>query len=364
MAMMGEYQDELGGGMPEGEYQGHRVIPIDPAEVERVVNEFRSKLNTEQPVSTEFHKVSEERFMTSMGDAVAYHTETQPSQMYQGEMSGMESYMSAPNASVSAGMLGSVSGSAGGMHVHAASSTEFIQGPFIQCDVFPNKMAAVHDVWSGCNFCAQVQEALEEQGKEHPGKYFSRGVTAPRFNRYHDEFNANGTLMTGPSPPMSSDARAGIGIVLERSEDGVVYIKRIAADGPAAREGTLQVGDVLLQVDGVPARGMGQELTNLIVGPPATVVALLIERDGQLVQADVRRATPVASNVASSNFKTYTELPFYISEADKSSAVSEAAKRVAEMRSKFLTRPESDSKTTATEMAKASGFGELLGTAI
>ncbi|KAJ1485349.1 hypothetical protein T484DRAFT_1945677 [Baffinella frigidus] len=214
-------------------------------------------------------------------------------------------------------------------------------------------MAAVHDVWSGCNFCAQVQEALEEQGKEHPGKYFSRGVTAPRFNRYHDEFNANGTLMTGPSPPMSSDARAGIGIVLERSEDGVVYIKRIAADGPAAREGTLQVGDVLLQVDGVPARGMGQELTNLI-----------IERDGQLVQADVRRATPVASNVASSNFKTYTELPFYISEADKSSAVSEAAKRVAEMRSKFLTRPESDSKTTATEMAKASGFGELLGTAI
>jgi len=46
----------------------------------------------------------------------------------------------------------------------------------------------------------------------------------------------------------ASGARAGIGIVLERAETGMVYIKRIAPDGPAAREGTLAVGDALLQV--------------------------------------------------------------------------------------------------------------------
>ena len=40
------------------------MIPVDPAEVERVVQEFRSKVGTQPAVGAEFHKVSEERFMS------------------------------------------------------------------------------------------------------------------------------------------------------------------------------------------------------------------------------------------------------------------------------------------------------------
>jgi len=56
-----EYQQEPGGYVDAG---GHRVIPVDPAEVERVVQEFRSKVGTQPAVGAEFHKVSEERFMS------------------------------------------------------------------------------------------------------------------------------------------------------------------------------------------------------------------------------------------------------------------------------------------------------------
>ena len=74
-------------------------------------------------------------------------------------------------------------------------------------------------------------------------------------------------------PERDLDKRAGIGIALERHEaSGAVSVKRIAADGGAAADGRLRVADVILAVDGIPAVGVGQELTNLIIGPEGTYV--------------------------------------------------------------------------------------------
>ena len=48
---------------------------------------------------------------------------------------------------------------------------------WVPCDVLPNKMSTVHDVWSGANFCEEVAEMLRAHAAS---KYFSQGVTEPK----------------------------------------------------------------------------------------------------------------------------------------------------------------------------------------
>ena len=48
---------------------------------------------------------------------------------------------------------------------------------WVPCDVLPNKMSTVHDVWSGANFCEELAEMLRAHAAS---KYFSQGVTEPK----------------------------------------------------------------------------------------------------------------------------------------------------------------------------------------
>jgi C-terminal processing protease CtpA/Prc len=112
-----------------------------------------------------------------------------------------------------------------------------------------------------CNtrpFRSQVAEMLQAHGCT---KYFTKGVKPPKMH----QFNRRG------QPERDMDKMAGVGIALERSEaNGAVHVKRIAAEGSAAADGRLRIADAILAVDGIPTTGIGQELTNLIIGPEGT----------------------------------------------------------------------------------------------
>jgi len=92
-------------------------------------------------------------------------------------------------------------------------------------------------------------------------KYFSQGVTEPKMHP-----NMRGVHR---EPEMSE--KAGVGIALERDDlTGIVSVKRIAADGSAALDGRLRIGDIIVAVDGLQTAVVGHELTNVIIGPEGT----------------------------------------------------------------------------------------------
>ena len=70
-----------------------------------------------------------------------------------------------------------------------------------------------------------------------------------------------------------------MGAVLRGHSDGVV-IDQLVAGGPA--EAALVAGDIVLEVDGKSARGLGMgNVANAIRGEEGTEVQLLIRREGE-----------------------------------------------------------------------------------
>ena len=228
-------------------------------------------------------------------------------------------------------------------------------GERIYCDVYPSMEASVNDIWSTLNFSDHVANMLGHYCSQ-TRNYFSRGTTQPRR---HDL-----------AAPLGNPV--GIGVVLERDDSGAHRVKSVAPHKPAQLAG-LQPGDLVLQVDGMAVRGLGQELTDLIMGPPNTVVQprpvpsaaagppapptwpapplhcadvrrsscrqveLLIERNGAtLPPLSIRRdAPPVdARSLFTRMSKPYEEVPFYLSVEDRADAIREAELRVAAIREK------------------------------
>jgi hypothetical protein len=133
---------------------------------------------------------------------------------------------------------------------HGAPEIKGLDDAIQQCDC---------DCYADALFL-QVAEMLRAHGGN---KYFSRGAEPPKMHK----FDRRGL------PERDMDKRAGIGIALERhGTTGAVSVKRIASDGGAAADGRLRVADIILAVDGIPTAGVGQELTNLIIGPEGTYV--------------------------------------------------------------------------------------------
>jgi len=83
------------------------------------------------------------------------------------------------------------------------------------------------------------------------------------------------------------DGSVGISLVsaeiqTEGHERNVIKIKSLAPDGPAAMTGLLQVGDVLLQVDGQDVSQMDpMAVKHLVKGPVGTLVRLRAQRANQ-----------------------------------------------------------------------------------
>lgn len=183
---------------------------------------------------------------------------------------------------------------------------------------------------------------LRAQGNN---KYFSQGVSEPKMHTYN---------LTIGKPERDTSDKAGIGIALERSDaTGMICVKRIAADGSAAADGRLRVGDVILSVDGVITHGIGKELTNLIIGPEGTFVELVVEHaTGQQDAIHIRRGAPQRDSSGvpiRQPYKSYQEQPYYLSVSDKEEANAEVAAKVAEMKRRILAKPDVSSATLSSE---------------
>lgn len=86
----------------------------------------------------------------------------------------------------------------------------------------------------------------------------------------------------------SMDGRLrGIGVSMSVMRDGRIMVARVLPDSPALRAG-IQLGDVLLYVDGLDIEGMPLDfVTALITNPAYERVVVTFERDGQNISFDI-----------------------------------------------------------------------------
>jgi len=93
--------------------------------------------------------------------------------------------------------------------------------------------------------------------------------------------------------------RAGVGIRFGVDKDMKVQIIDLFQGSPAQTSGQLDVGDVLVSIDGVLVSGLSsQEINSLIVGPPGTTVTLEVRRGDLIHTARIQRranATPTST---------------------------------------------------------------------
>lgn len=83
---------------------------------------------------------------------------------------------------------------------------------------------------------------------------------------------------------------AGIGVVVQLTEEGRWQVQSVLPGGPADRAGLLP-GDFLLQADGQPLTELTLlQLQQLLIGAVNSFVALQIERDGELHDLILQRA--------------------------------------------------------------------------
>lgn len=94
----------------------------------------------------------------------------------------------------------------------------------------------------------------------------------------------------------------GIGLLVQANEDGFIEVIRVYTNGPAEKAG-IQVGDLILKVDGTAVNGADSrsmdEAVNRMKGEDGTQVLITIGRNGELHEIPVERGTVSVSNVSS-----------------------------------------------------------------
>jgi len=105
-----------------------------------------------------------------------------------------------------------------------------------------------------------------------------------------------GYVVANPEAPEQKPAdprvKAGVGIIFKTVQlpDGrqPLMVKNLSADGPAKLSGKIEVGDILLEVDGKKVRNT-DEASQFILGPKGSPVQLKLERAGQIFEASVKK---------------------------------------------------------------------------
>eukprot|EP00283_Hemiselmis_rufescens_P026510 CAMPEP_0173468278 /NCGR_PEP_ID=MMETSP1357-20121228/76592_1 /TAXON_ID=77926 /ORGANISM="Hemiselmis rufescens, Strain PCC563" /LENGTH=104 /DNA_ID=CAMNT_0014436477 /DNA_START=42 /DNA_END=352 /DNA_ORIENTATION=+ len=83
---------------------------------------------------------------------------------------------------------------------------------------------------------------------------------------------------------------SGLGVYLAPNRRGHFIVTKMAPGGPAMQSGQVQLGDVVVQVNGQSLEGMLIEnARGLIMGPVGTDVQLTLMRNGVLLGASLRR---------------------------------------------------------------------------
>lgn len=93
----------------------------------------------------------------------------------------------------------------------------------------------------------------------------------------------------------------GVGLVLQRSEEGMICIVRVYENSPAAAAG-LQAGDIVRSIDGRDVTGIELQqfevIVNEIRGESGTQFTLEAERAGEIISVTLTRAEVAASNIS------------------------------------------------------------------
>ena len=89
-----------------------------------------------------------------------------------------------------------------------------------------------------------------------------------------------------------ANSYVGVGLTYSVDDSNAYTVLSVALNSPAAEAG-IQVGDVLVAVDGVPVEQLGEpsELSTYVKGEEGTPVSLTIRRDGTELTFDMKRAS-------------------------------------------------------------------------
>ena len=124
---------------------------------------------------------------------------------------------------------------------------------------------------------AQAEDAAAAAMVASLGDRWSYYLTADEYVSHMEQMN---------------NAYVGIGVTISGTEDGAgVEVLKVEPSGPAAEAG-IQVGDVIVGVEGQNVAGMTTaELRNLVRGEEGTFVMLTVNRAGETIEASVERRT-------------------------------------------------------------------------
>lgn len=94
----------------------------------------------------------------------------------------------------------------------------------------------------------------------------------------------------------------GVGLLVQNNPEGYIEVIRVYAGGPADSAG-VQVGDLIVRVDGIPVSGENSQTlsdaVNLMKGENESVVRVTVNRSGKPLDLDIKRGDVNVSNVAS-----------------------------------------------------------------
>jgi hypothetical protein len=121
-------------------------------------------------------------------------------------------------------------------------------------------------------------------------RYFENGKLDYEEKAFELRTNTDLNAEMFKLPPPASPP-ANIGATLETMPGVGIKVTGVASSGPAAKAG-LQVGDLILEVDGMGMANWNHLLQNGIPGQPETVLVLSIVRDGKDLKISLTRALP------------------------------------------------------------------------
>mmetsp|Transcript_46717 Transcript_46717/g.95542 ORF Transcript_46717/g.95542 Transcript_46717/m.95542 type:complete len:422 (+) Transcript_46717:63-1328(+) len=96
---------------------------------------------------------------------------------------------------------------------------------------------------------------------------------------------------------MPGQQLVGVGIIFRSDASGALYVRQMQDGGPAAESGQVRVGDCIVEVDAVDVfRKPIATFTNLMLGPPGTIVTLGFKRptSAMIERVMLRRKAPPA----------------------------------------------------------------------
>eukprot|EP00802_Teleaulax_amphioxeia_P026006 Tamp_26979.p1 GENE.Tamp_26979~~Tamp_26979.p1 ORF type:complete len:148 (+),score=29.24 Tamp_26979:117-560(+) len=108
------------------------------------------------------------------------------------------------------------------------------------------------------------------------------------------EPRGDGQAEETPNFPPASQV-CGVGINFRADKSGALFVSSLIPGGPAARTGSVMVGDILFEVDGQNVhRSTLSHVSKHLLGPNGSVAKVMFLRGGYKVQVDIPRA-PVPS---------------------------------------------------------------------